>query len=103
MHPLLRNVVISLVGLIIAGALAALALFGRDSGLSILGMLASALLAAGIGIFLFVQGWVWSARAAQEGYASRSVLIAFGGALMIILAAGALAGATIIVVLFYLG
>jgi hypothetical protein len=99
MHPLLRSVVISVVGLIIAGALAALAVYGR----SVVGVLASALPAAGVGIFLFIQGWVWSSRAAEQGLAGRSVLIAFGGALMVILAAAALAGATIIVLLFYIG
>jgi hypothetical protein len=103
MHPLLRNIVISVVGLIIAGALAALALLGSDPGLSVLGLLVSALLAAGIGIFLFAQGWIWSSRAAQRGYGGRSVLIAFGGGAMILLAAGALAGATVLVLLFYFG
>jgi hypothetical protein len=103
MHPFLRNAVIGAVGLIIAGALAALALFGRDSDLSVLAMLAGALVAALVGIFLFVQGWVWSTRAARRGYGGRSVAIAFGGVLMALLAAGALAGATILVMLFYLG
>ena len=102
MHPLLRNVVIGVVGLIIAGALTALALLGRDSGLAIPGLLASALLTGGIGIFLFTQGWIWSARAAQRGFLGRSLLIAAGGALMIVLAAGALAGAMILVLLFLL-
>src|SRR5919106_4596766 len=102
MHPFLRNVVISVVGLIIAGGLSALALLGRDSSLSVIAMLSSALLAAAVGIFLFAQGWVWSSRAAQQGYAGRSVAIALAGGLMILLAAGALAGAVILVVLFYL-
>jgi hypothetical protein len=102
MHPFLRNVVISLVGLIIAGALSALALLERDSSLSVLAMLSSALLATAVGIFLFTQGWVWSSRAARRGYAGRSVAIALAGSLMVILAAGALAGAVILVLLFYL-
>jgi hypothetical protein len=103
MHPFLRNVVISVVALIIAGALSTLALLGRDSDLSVIAMLASALLAAAVGIFLFVQGWLWSGRAARQGYAGRSLAIALAGGLMVILAAAALAGATVLVLLFYLG
>jgi hypothetical protein len=103
MHPFLRNAVIGVVGLIIAGGLAALALFGRDSDLSILAMLGAALIAAAVGIFLFAQGWIWSTRAAREGYGGRAVAIAFGGVLSALLAAGALAGATILVTLFYMG
>ena len=103
MHPFLRNAVIGAVGLIIAGALAALALFGRDSELSVLAMLGGALVAAAVGIFLFIQGWVWSTRAARSGYGGRAVAIAFAGVLSALLAAGALAGATILVSLFYLG
>ncbi len=103
MHPFLRNLVIGIVGLIIAGALSALALLGQDSNLSVLAMLASALIATAIGLFLFVQGWIWSQRAAQHGYAGRSVAIALAGGLMIVMAAGALAGAVLLVLLFYLG
>ena len=102
MHPFMRNVVISVVGLIIAGGLSALALQSRDSSLSVVAMLSSALLATVIGAFLFVQGWIWSSRAAREGYAGRSVAIALAGGLMVILAAGALAGSVILVLLFYL-
>jgi hypothetical protein len=102
MHPFMRNLVISVVGLIIAGGLSALALLGRDSSLSVIAMLSSSLLAAVIGVFLFVQGWIWSSRAAGEGYAGRSVAIALAGGLMVILAAGALAGSVILVLLFYL-
>jgi hypothetical protein len=102
MHPFLRDLVIGIVGLIIAGGLSALALLGSDSNLSILAMLASALIAAAIGIFLFVQGWVWSQRAARHGSAGRSLAIALVGGLMIVMAAGALAGAVMLVLLFYL-
>lgn len=103
MHPLLRNLVISIVGLIIAGALSALALLGRDSDFSILAMLLSGLIAAAIGIFLFAQGWIWSRRVAHRGYPGRSLAIALGGGLMIIMAAAALAGATMLILLFYIG
>ena len=44
MHPLLRNVIIGIVGLIIAGALTALALVGRDADLSMLALLAAAII-----------------------------------------------------------
>ena len=40
-HPLLRNVVIGIVGLIIAAGLTALALLGRDADLSVLALLAA--------------------------------------------------------------
>jgi hypothetical protein len=103
MHPLLRNVVIGLVGLIIAGALTALALLGRNSDLSILALLAAAILAALIGLFLYSQGWVWGSHAARRRQAGQSVLIAIGGGLMALIAAIALAGLLILLLLFYLG
>ncbi|HET8570787.1 MAG TPA: hypothetical protein VFN14_02775 [Candidatus Limnocylindria bacterium] len=103
MHPFLRNLVIGIVGLLIAGGLSALALLGTNSSLSVLAMLASALMATAIGIFLFVQGWIWSQRVARRGDAGRSVAIALAGGLMIVMAAGALAGAVMLVLLFYLG
>jgi hypothetical protein len=103
MHPFLRNLVIGLVGLVVAGGLSALALLGEDSSLSVLAMLASSLLATAVGVFLFAQGWIWSQRAARRGYAGRSVAIALAGGLMILVAAGALAGALILLLVFYLG
>jgi len=103
MHPVLRNVVIGLVGLIIAGALTALALLGRDPDLSVLALLAAAVLAALIGIFLYGQGWTWGSRAARRREIGQSLLIAIGGGLMALVAAGALAGLLILILLFYLG
>jgi hypothetical protein len=103
MHPLLRNVVIGIVGLIIAGALTALALLGRDSDLSVLAMLAAATLGTLIGLFLYSQGWLWGSRAAQRRQHGQSMLIAIGGGIMALVAAGALAGLLILVLLFYLG
>ncbi len=103
MHPLLRNVVIGIVGLIIAGGLTALALLGRDSDLSIMAMLAAAVLGSLVGLFLFSQGWVWGSRAARRGHTGQSVIIAIGGGLMMLIAAVALAGLLILVLLFYLG
>ena len=103
MHPFLRNLVIGAVGLLIAGGLSAIALVGEDSGTSILAMLASGVIATVIGVFLFVQGWIWSQRAWQHGSAGRSMAIALAGGLMILVAAVALAGAVVLVLLFYLG
>jgi len=102
MHPFLRNVVIGLVGLLIAAGLSAMAIMGSDSGLSVAAMLASSLIAVGIGIFLFIQGWIWSQRAYRSRSVGLSVAVAVGGGLMILLSAVALAGAVILVVLFYL-
>jgi hypothetical protein len=101
MHPFLRNVVIGLVGLLIAAGLTAIAVLGDNTGLSVAAMLASALIAVAIGGFLFVQGWIWSQRAYRSRSTGMSVAIAFGGGLMILLAAIALGGAVVLVVLFY--
>jgi hypothetical protein len=103
MHPLLRNVVIGIVGLIIAGALIALALLGRDSDLSILALLAAGVLGTLIGLFLYSQGWTWGSRAARRRETGQSVLIAIGGGVMALIAAVALAGLLVLVLLFYLG
>jgi hypothetical protein len=103
MHPLARNLVIGAVGLIIAGGLTALAVLGRDSGMSVMAMLAAGLIATVVGIYLFVEGWIWSQRAYREGSTGRSIAIALGGGLMIVLAAVALAGTVILVLVFYLG
>jgi putative flippase GtrA len=103
MHPLVRNAIIGLVGLIIAGALTALALLGRDSGLSILAMLAAAILASVIGLFLYAQGWTWGSRMARRRQTGTSLLVAVGAGVMALVAAVALAGLLILVLLFYLG
>jgi ABC-type sugar transport system substrate-binding protein len=101
MHPLARNLVIGLVGLIVAGGLAAVAVLGRDSSTSVLAMLGAGLVAAAVGIFMFVQGWIWSQRAYRDGYGGRSVAIALGGGLMIVLAAVALSATVILLLVFY--
>jgi hypothetical protein len=103
MHPLARNLVIGGVGVIIAGGLTALAVLGRDSGTSVLAMLAAGALATAVGIFLFVQGWIWSQLAYHSGSTGRSIAIALGGGLMIVMAAVALAGTVILVLVFYIG
>ena len=103
MHPLLRNVVIGIVGLIIAGALSALALLGRDSDLSVLALLAAGVLGALTGLFLYSQGWIWGSRAARQRSHGQSVLIAIGGGLMALVAAVAVALLLILLLLFVLG
>ncbi len=103
MHPLLRNVVIGIVGLIIAGALTALALLGSDSDLSVLALLAAGVLGTLVGLFLYSQGWVWGSRAARRRETGQSVLIAVGGGVMVVIAAVALAGLLVLILLVYLG
>lgn len=100
MHPLLRNVVIGVVALIIAGALTALALLGTDPDLSILALLAAGTIGALVGGFLYVQGWIWGTRAARQRAHGQAVLIAIGAGLMALVAAVALAGLLILLLLF---
>ena len=103
MHPLLRNVVIGIVGLIIAGGLTALALASRDSDLSVLALLAAGILGGLIGIFLYSQGWTWGSRAARRRQHGQAMLIAIGGGLMALVAAVAIAGLLVLLLLFFLG
>ena len=103
MHPLLRNAVIGVVGLIIAAALTALALLGRDSDLSVLALLGAGILGTAIGLFLFSQGWIWASHAARRRRSGEAVLIAVGGGLMILVAAVAMAGLFVLLLLFFLG
>lgn len=100
---MLRNVVIGVVGLIIAGALTALALLGRDSDLSVLGLLAAGIIGALVGVFFYVQGWIWGTRAARQRATGQAVLIAVGAGFMALVAAVALAGLLVLLLLFFLG
>jgi uncharacterized membrane protein YeaQ/YmgE (transglycosylase-associated protein family) len=100
---MLRNVVIGVVGLIIAGALTALALLGRDSDLSVLALLAAGIIGALVGLFLYSQGWLWATRAARQRETGQSVLIAMGAGVMALVAAVAIAGLLILALLFFLG
>jgi len=103
MRPFPRDLVIGAVGLLIAGGLTAIALLGRDSGISVAAMLGAGLVASAVGIYLFVEAWVWSQRVYHSGSTGRAVAIALGGGLMILLTAVALAGSVILVLLFPLG
>jgi hypothetical protein len=100
MHPMLRNAVIGIVGLIIAGGLVALSLLGRDSDLSVLGLLAAGVIGVLIGLFLYAQGWIWGSRAARQRATGQSLLIATGAGMMVLVAAVALAGLLILALLF---
>lgn len=102
MHPLLRNVVIGAVGLLIALALAALGLMGRNSDLSVLALFAAGLLASIIGAFGYVQGWIWGSDAARRRRFGQSALIAIGGGIMVLVGGLALGLLVILVRLFYL-
>jgi hypothetical protein len=103
MHPMLRNTIIGVVGLIIAGGLVALALLGTDSDLSVLAMLVAGIVAVAIGLFVYAQGWVWGSRAARQRATGQSLLIAVSGGIMVLIAGVAMAGLVILVLLFYLG
>ena len=100
MHPLLRNAVIGAVGFLLAAALAVLALLSADPGVQFIAMVGAALLATLTAGYLFVQAWRWSVRAYRQGDTGRSALIALGGGIMALVAAGALAGGVIMVFLF---
>ncbi len=76
MRPFPRDLVIGAVGLLIAGGLTAIALLGRDSGMSVAAMLGAGLVASAVGIFLFVEAWVWSQRVYRIGATGRAVAIA---------------------------
>jgi hypothetical protein len=102
MHPFVRNLVIGGVGLILAAGLIAIAVLGEDSGLSVASMLAAGLISVGVGVFLFVQAWIWSQRTYQRGSGGTSVAIALAGGLMVLLAGVALAGCVVLVLTFYL-
>ena len=103
MHPFLRNVVIGVVGLIIAGALGALALITRDPQQSVLSLLGAGLLASLVGLFLFIQGWIWSVRAWRERRSGQALVFALAGGVMVVVAGGALAGTVILLLLFFVG
>jgi hypothetical protein len=99
----MRNMVIGVVGLIIAAAPAALALYERVSDMSVLGLLAARVIATLVGLFLYAQGWIWGSRAARRREAGASAAIGVGGGLMAIVAAVAFGLLVILVRLFFLG
>jgi hypothetical protein len=102
MHPFVRNLVIGGVGLLFAAGLSTIAVLGTDSGVSVAAMLGSGLIATGVGLFLFIQAWIWSQRTYRSGSGGKSVAIALAGGLMALIAAVALAGSVVLVLTFYL-
>lgn len=102
MHPLLRNAVIGIVALIVAGGLVALAVIGNDSGQSILAMFVAGVIGTLVGLFLFQQAWTWAGRAARRRETGPSILIAIGGGIMALVAAVSAAGLLILLLLFVL-
>ena len=102
MHPLLRNAVIGIVALIVAGGLVALAVIGNDSGQSILAMFVAGIIGTLVGLFLFQQAWTWAGRAARRHETGSSILIAVGGGIMALVAAVSAAGLLILLLLFVL-
>lgn len=101
MHPFVRNLVIGVVGLILAAGLSAIAILGEDSGMSAAAMLGAGLIGTGVGIFLFIQAWIWSQRAYRRGSTGTAVAIALAGGLMVLLAGVALAATVVLVLTFY--
>ena len=102
MHPFVRNLIIGGVGLILAAGLVSIAVLGEDSSLSVIAMLVAGLISAGVGLFLFIQAWIWSQRTYQRGSGGAAMGIALAGGLMVILAGVALAGCVVLVMTFYL-
>jgi hypothetical protein len=103
MHPYLRILVVGAVAMIVAGALVALALVGRDTTVSVLALLGATLIGVVMGLLVFWQSWVWSQRIWRDGSSGRSLGIALVGGLAVVLAAVALAGAAILLMTFGLG
>ena len=101
MNPFLRHVIIGVVGFIVAVGLGVLGLLSSNNpGFQVLAMVAGALLAAGVSVFLFVQAWRWSVRSYHEGRTGRSAAIALAGGFMVLVGGGALSLAAILALLF---
>jgi hypothetical protein len=103
MHPYLRILVVAIVAIIIAGALVALALAGRNTTLSVVALLAAGVVAMLVGGLTFVQSWIWSQRSWREGSRGRSLAISLAGGLAIVIAAVAAAGSLVLLLTFFLG
>lgn len=102
MNPFLRNVVIGVVGFLVAIGLGVLGLLNSgDPTFQVLAMLAGAVLATGVAVYLFIQAWRWSIVAYREGRTGRSVGVALLGGFIVLIAAGALSYAVILALLFF--
>ena len=103
MHPYLRILVVAAVAVIVAGALVAIALAGRNTTVSVLALLGAGIITVVVGLVLFWQSWIWSQRTWRGGSAGRSLGIAVVGGLAVVLAGVALAGTVILLFTFGLG
>ncbi len=102
MNPFARYLVIGVVGFIVAVALGVLGLLSTGNPtIQIVAMVAGALLAAAVCVFLFAQAWRWSVIAYRERRTARSAGIALLGGLIILVGAGALSLAAILALLFF--
>ena len=89
--------------MIVAGALIALALLGRNTQVSVWSLLAAGIIAMVTRGPPPVEGWTWSQRSWQAGYTRRSRGDRGCGGLAIVIAAGALAATADLVLTFGLG
>ena len=103
MHPFVRVGVMATVALIVAGALIAIALLGRNIQVSVWSLLAAGVIGIATGGLLFVQAWRWSQRSWRSGDSGRALAISLAGGLGIVIAAVALAATVILLLTFGLG
>jgi hypothetical protein len=103
MHPFVRILIAATVVLLLAAGAVALGLISGDPAMSIWAILLSALVAAAVGFFVFARAWTFSSRAARSGDSGPAAAIAVAGGVMFVLAAGSLAVALVMLLLFVLG
>ena len=102
MNPFIRYLVVGAVGFIVAAGFVVLGLLNSNSPtFQVLSMIAGALLAAAVSMYLFVQAWRWSVWAYREGHTGRSLGIALAGGFVIMVGAAAMALAAILALLFF--
>ena len=101
MNPFIRYLVVGVVGFIVAAALGVLGLVSsQNPTIQVIALLGGALIVAGVCVYLFIQAWRWSVRAYRERRTGRSIAVAVAGGMVVIMAAGALAVAAILALLF---
>jgi hypothetical protein len=103
MNPLARNAVIAVVGMLVSVGLLALSLLVRSVTVFVVAALASAAVAVAVGVYEFIQAWLWSQRLAADGSHGRSVVVALAGGLMVVIAGVAVAAAVWVMALVFIG
>ena len=103
LHPFVRWVVGGVVAMVVAGALIAAAILGRNTQASVYALLGAGVIGVGVGLLLFVESWIWSQRFWRDGSSGRSMATALVGGLAIMMAAVALAASAILLLTFGLG